>query len=256
MAVWWPSPPSPYPLLLRIGKKPAPVYSGRKFPFSTQLHGASSLNSPSPTQQLCLWHRVGRGGIVRALMGEDRLKGSWASSRAWRTRWPALSSWRWQLKAQQQAAASPAPNRGASQASSTGKTGGWDGNRDYWASLGGGRKGCRVVEASGNVDSNSIQRSASLRGRCLNTSWLPGKRGGALCLRMYASSRRQGGMWGGLLRRAGSGQLCRAHPCPEPLASVREAWAGQGLKMGLKDRSTWEGMQLGGRCQQRLWGPE
>lgn len=63
-------------------------------------------------------------------------------------------------------------------------------------------------------------------------------------------------MWGGLLRRAGSGQLCRAHPCPEPLASVREAWAGQGLKMGLKDRSTWEGMQLGGRCQQRLWGPE
>ena len=76
-AVWWPPSPCPYPLLLRIRKKPAPVYSGRKFPFSTQPNGASTLSSPFPTQQLCLWHRVGRRGIGRALRGKDHLKGSW-----------------------------------------------------------------------------------------------------------------------------------------------------------------------------------
>lgn len=52
------------------------VYSGRKFPFSTQLHGASTLNSPSPTQQLCLWHRVGCAGNASTLSSEDHLRGS------------------------------------------------------------------------------------------------------------------------------------------------------------------------------------
>lgn len=79
-AVWWPPPPSPYPLLLRIGKKPAPVDSGGKFPFSTQPNRVRTLSSPSPTQQLCVWHRAGHGGIDRDLRGEDHLEGSWGPS--------------------------------------------------------------------------------------------------------------------------------------------------------------------------------
>lgn len=80
-AVWWPPSPSPYPLLPRIRKKPAPVYSGRKFPFSTQPDGARTLRSPFPAQQLCLQHRVGRREIGRALRAGGTSQGLMGSIR-------------------------------------------------------------------------------------------------------------------------------------------------------------------------------
>lgn len=136
-AVWWPPPPSPYPLLLRIRKKQAPVYSGRKFPFSTQPNGASTLSSPSPTQQLCLWHGVGCGGIGRALKGENHLQRSWDPSSCVED---VLASPQL-IEMAAEDLRTPPLNHGASQVSSTGKAGSWVGNIDCWASHGGGKDG-------------------------------------------------------------------------------------------------------------------
>lgn len=46
----------------------------------------------------------------------------------------------------------------------------------------------------------------------------------------------------------------RGHACPELLASVQEAWAGQELKDNVRLRG--DGAGCGGHgCQQRLQGP-
>lgn len=94
-AVWWPPPPSPYPLLLRIRKKPAPVYSGRKFPFSTQPEWSQYSKQPFPNSAAL---STAQGGTQRDWQG---LEGRKNISRAdgvhpptQRTCWPALSPWR------------------------------------------------------------------------------------------------------------------------------------------------------------------
>lgn len=159
------SPPSPYPLLLKIKKKPASVYSGRKFPFSTQLYGASSLNSPSPIQQLCLWHRMGCGGIVRALMGEDHLKGSFRSVPCMES--PLASPQLIEMTAAGLSFPShTTPESWCLPSLIHRKDWRLEWEQRLLGLSGWGRKDCRVVDASGNVDSNSIQGSTSLRGHC------------------------------------------------------------------------------------------